>query len=144
MAESCDKFFHDQRIAEVEVEVDKVGLAAFHMIREAQIWIFKPEEEESRITWDTFKNYCHLHFGPPLRNNPLGELAKLKQTSSVEENKHKFQALLARVHSITGTQQVEIFTTGLTELIRINVELQNPPNLTMAMSLARTFKKGRL
>lgn len=61
----------------------------------------------------------------------------------MEEYQHKFQPLLARAHSITGAQQMEIFTVELTELNKIDVELQNPFNFAMAISLAKTFEKKK-
>ena len=38
-------------------------------------------------------------------------------------------------------QQVQIFTSGLTDLLRVDVELQNPSDLQVAMSLARAYEQ---
>lgn len=71
----CEKFFANQRTR----ETDKVGLAAFHLLGEAQLWYYQLETELPAISWDGFKEYCSLRFGPPARSNPLGELVNLKQ-----------------------------------------------------------------
>lgn len=63
----CDQFFLNQRTP----EDDKVGIAAFHLIGEAQLWFYKISQEEPRLPWATFKEYCNMRFGPPLRSNPL-------------------------------------------------------------------------
>ena len=77
----------------------------------------------------------------PLWSNSLGELVNLKQTGSVEDYEQQFQALLARVTTVQPNQQVDLFTAGLSEGLRVDVELQNPPNLITAMSLARAFER---
>ncbi|KAH1107043.1 hypothetical protein J1N35_010811, partial [Gossypium stocksii] len=55
-------------------EEDKVGLAVFHLLREAQLWFDQMEEEEPDLDWGCFKECCHVRFRPPMSNNPLGNL----------------------------------------------------------------------
>ncbi|XP_057992829.1 uncharacterized protein LOC131173948 isoform X1 [Hevea brasiliensis] len=133
----CEQFFLNQKTPETE----KVSLATFHMIGEVQLWFYKLEQEEAGLLWHSFKEYCNLRFGPLLRGNPLGELINLKQTGTVEEYQKQFQSLLARANSVRTDQQVNFFTAGLFEVIRLDVEMQNPPNLGTAMNLARAFEK---
>ncbi|OIT08856.1 hypothetical protein A4A49_55398, partial [Nicotiana attenuata] len=52
----CEKFFANQRTANQE----KVGLASFHMVGEAQLWVYQLELEEPNLTWGVFKEYCTL------------------------------------------------------------------------------------
>lgn len=111
------------------------------MAGEAQLWVYQLELEEPNLTWGVFKEYCTLRFGPPIKSNPLGELINLKQTSSVEEYQRNFQNRLARASSVRIDQQVDMFTTGLVDSIRLDVEMHNPYNLVQAMSLARAFEK---
>lgn len=73
------------------------------------------EQEEPEITWDQFKSYCLLPFGPSLRGNPLGELVDLKQGGSVEEYQQQFQTFLARATTVRTDQLVNLFTAGLNE-----------------------------
>ncbi|KAF3655276.1 hypothetical protein FXO37_16030 [Capsicum annuum] len=71
-----------------------------------------------------------------------GDLVNLKQTGSVDEYQRRFQELLARGSKyVRIDQQVSLFTTGLIDSIRLDVEMQNPPNLGHAMNLARAFEK---
>ncbi|KAG6511769.1 hypothetical protein ZIOFF_029846 [Zingiber officinale] len=133
----CKKFFTNQRTT----EVDKVGLAAFHLVGEAQLWFDQIEQEEPEMIWKQFRDHCHICFGPPLSNNPLGELANLKQTGSVEDYQRQFQSLLARTSDLRPRQQVDLFTTGLVEDLRIDIELQKPGNLGITMNMARALEQ---
>ena len=38
----------------------------------------------------------------------------------------KFLVLLGRINALSIQQQISIFTSGLTDLLKTNVELQNP------------------
>ncbi|KAK8508627.1 hypothetical protein V6N11_037588 [Hibiscus sabdariffa] len=87
------------------------------------------------------KDCCHVRFGPPMSNNPLGELANLKQTGTVEEYQSQFQSLLARIYDLKPRQQVDLFTAGLVEELRIDIEMQQPGNLGVAMNMARTLER---
>lgn len=64
---------------------ERISLAAFHMLGEAQLWYYKLKQEEPDITWVKFSEFCTLRFGPPLRSNSFGDLVNLKQTGSVDE-----------------------------------------------------------
>lgn len=133
----CEQFFQNQKTN----EEDKVGLAAFHLLGEAQLWCYKLKQEEPNLKWDQFKSYCLLTFGPPMSGNPSGELVNLKQVGSVGEYQKQFQTLLARATTVRGDQQVDLFTAGLNDGLRVDVEMQNPPNLVTAMNLPRAFEK---
>jgi hypothetical protein len=76
-----------------------------------------------------------------MSNNPLGELANFKQIGSVEDYQRQFQTLLARTHDLKPRQQVDLFTAGLIDELRIDIELQQPGNLGVAMNLARAFER---
>ncbi|PPD95551.1 hypothetical protein GOBAR_DD07444 [Gossypium barbadense] len=45
---------------------------------------------------------------PPMSNNPLGELANLRQIRIVEEYQHQFQSLLAKTANLKPRQQVNL------------------------------------
>nr|XP_012466044.1 unnamed protein product [Gossypium raimondii]XP_012466045.1 unnamed protein product [Gossypium raimondii] len=99
------------------------------------------EEEETNLNWGRFKECCHVRFGPPMSNNPLGELANLRQTGTAEEYQRQFQSLLARTTDFKPRQQVNFFTAGLVEELRIDIEMQQPENLRVAMNMARTLER---
>uniref|UniRef100_A0A453K7A6 Retrotransposon gag domain-containing protein n=1 Tax=Aegilops tauschii subsp. strangulata TaxID=200361 RepID=A0A453K7A6_AEGTS len=71
----CKRFFRGQRTG------DKVWTAAYHLANDAQFWYLQLERDFSMPTWEQFKEACHIQFGPSLRANPLGELARLPLNS---------------------------------------------------------------
>lgn len=54
------------------------------------------------MTWETFIEYCTLQSGPPLQNNPSGELVHLKKTGSVKKYQQQFQRLKEEERSINS------------------------------------------
>ncbi|XP_057443976.1 uncharacterized protein LOC130736147 [Lotus japonicus] len=52
-----------------------------------------------------------------------------------------FQSLLARNSDLKYHHKVDMFTTGLTEELRIDIEMQQPKNLGAAMNLARALER---
>ena len=80
-------------------------------------------------------------FGPPVRSNPFGELTHLRRTGTVREYEDQFLQLLARCEHVTERQQIDIFTAGLRNPLRIDVELQRPDSMEDAMGLARAFER---
>ncbi|XP_068639395.1 uncharacterized protein [Aristolochia californica] len=106
---------------------DKVGLGAFHMLDEEQLWGHQLELEHPGIEWDEFKELCTIRFGSPAQSNPLGDL--------------QFQEKLARASKVVRVDQhVSLFTAGLTESLHLEVELLGPTDLTRAMNLARALE----
>ncbi|XP_068651582.1 uncharacterized protein [Aristolochia californica] len=94
----------------------------------------------SSMIENSFKELCLLRFGPPARSNPLGDLVNLKQTGSIEEYQKQFQERLAHASLfVHPSQHVHLFTAGLVEALRLEVELQGPSSLDLAMNLACTF-----
>jgi hypothetical protein len=52
----------------------------------------------------------------------------------------QFLSLLARVGKLSQSQQVQLFTVGLQPPLSIDVQIQAPQSLDMAMSLARSYE----
>lgn len=82
-----------------------------------------------------------MHFGPPLRSNPLVELAACHRTSTVANYQHRFLALLTRTGPLNDSQKIQLFRKGLLEPMSIDVEMKGPPSLEVAMSLSRAFER---
>jgi hypothetical protein len=61
-------------------------------------------------------------------------------TGTVAEYQEKFLALLGHIEALSMAQQVSIFTAGLINLLKIDVELHNPQDLDTTMSLARAHE----
>ncbi|KAK1646237.1 hypothetical protein QYE76_064042 [Lolium multiflorum] len=92
-------------------------------------------------SWPQFKECCNLRFGPPIRINPLGEIARMRQSGTVTEYVEKFLSPLAHNDPLTTKQQVQLFTSGLTDLLHVDVEMQKPLDLQVAMSMARAYEQ---
>ncbi|CAN0907885.1 hypothetical protein LINGRAHAP2_LOCUS25031 [Linum grandiflorum] len=134
----CELYFMNQNIAPAK----RVSTAAYYLTGEAQLWYHHLRQDQPHISWDQFRSYCNHRFGPPGGANPLGDLTNLKQHGRlVEEYITDFQNCLSRVPPLQTAYQVAIFTAGLDEVLRIDVEYQQPLNLTMAISVARTFAR---
>ncbi|XP_068666470.1 uncharacterized protein [Aristolochia californica] len=97
----CEFFFYNQ----CTTDIDKVGLAAFHMLDEAQLW------------------------GHQLELEHLAQYQK------------KFQEKLSRASKVVRVdQQVSLFTAGLIESLRLEVELLGPTDLSCAMNWVRALE----
>ena len=127
----CESYFHQQRIME-----EKVWMASYNLEDGAQLWYYQVQQDEGTPSWRHFKELLHLRFGPPLRSNPLGELAACHRTGTVEEYQDRFQALLPRAGRLDKAQRVQLFTVDLLPPLSHDVEIHNPQSLVAAMSLA--------
>ena len=67
------------------MEEEKVWLASYHLTGVAQQWFYQLERDEGVLAWPRFADFVNMRFGPPIRSNPLGELAQLRRTGSVED-----------------------------------------------------------
>nr|GMC95607.1 putative retroelement protein [Ipomoea batatas] len=124
---------------------DYVSLAAFHLTGVAQMWHYRLEMEESELTWPQFKQRCYLRFGPGLRSNALGFLVKLNQGGRpVEVYNDDFQSALLCTSTVRQDQVVDLYTAGLDDWLRIDVEHQRPQNLDVAMNFARSYSRQQL
>ncbi|XP_019158364.1 PREDICTED: uncharacterized protein LOC109155092 [Ipomoea nil] len=123
-----------------------VTTAAYYMFDSAQLWYKRRLQDGQLFSWIQFKAACTLRFRPPRSINPLGELANLKQQGrAVDDFIDDFQLLLARADNVLYSQQVNLFTAGLDEILRIDVERLRPDSLDEAINIARDYaRKGTL
>ena len=133
----CEQFFRAYRMP----ETGKVWTASFYMSDTAQRWYFRLERNRGIPTWPDFVDLVSRRFGPPIRSNPLGELAQLHRTGTVEDFQDQFLTLLARCDDVTEAQQVALFTAGLGGTLGIDIEIQRPTTLEDAMNLARAYER---
>lgn len=94
-----------------------------------------------RPSWEHFRLLCQQHFGPPLSTNHLAELARLPFMSTVDAYMDTFQARAAHASHLLPLQKVQLFTGGLPDHIRVDVELHDPQDLQRAMRLARAYER---
>ena len=73
--------------------------------------------------------HCQQRFGPPLSTNHLSDLARLPFTSTVDAYMEAFQARATHAGRLSPSQKAKLFTGGLPEHIRIDVELHDPQDL---------------
>ena len=118
----CEQFFqgHQTRHA------DRVWLASYHLTGVAQQWYLVLEADSGRPLWEEFRMLCHQRFGPPLSTNHLSDLARLPFASTVDAYMEAFQARAAHAGRLSPGQKAKLFTGGLPEHIRVDVELHDP------------------
>lgn len=133
----CEHFFKHQNTPEEE----KVTLASYHLMGNAQYWLNELFDENPNPTWEELKQQCNLRFGPPVRSNKLGELAKLKQVGSVADYQTQFEILVPRAGKLTKDQKIQLYISGLKDHIAVEVELHQPTDLATAMSMSRLYEK---
>jgi hypothetical protein len=131
----CEQFFRGYRVLE-----EKVWMASIHLLDAAHIWYMHIEWDNGTPTWRRFTELLNLRFGPPLRANPLGDLAACRRTGSVEDYSEQFLSLIACAGTLTESQQVQLFTVGLQPPMSIDVQIQAPQSLEVAMNLARAYE----
>jgi hypothetical protein len=118
----CKTYFRGMRTMEV-------WIASLHLEGVAAEWYYALEGDYGIISWVRFADFMHMRFGLPLQTNGLVELKDLHRTGSVEEYQQQFSLLLCRCDDLTPMQQVNLFTVGLGEPLRTDVELLAPSNL---------------
>ena len=134
---TCEQFFHGYQTR----PSDRVWFASYHLKGMARQWYLDLERDSGRPEWEPFKQLCQQRFGPPFSTNHLAELARLPFTSTVEAYAELFQARAAHAGALTPLQKAQLFTGGLPEQIRADVELQEPQDLQRAVRLARAYER---
>jgi hypothetical protein len=67
------------------VEEDKVGLAAYYLEGEAQLWYQLFKESEEQVSWETLKDGLHVQYSATQFDDFFGDLTTLRQTGTVRE-----------------------------------------------------------
>jgi hypothetical protein len=116
-------------------------MASLHMDGVTVEWYYALEREYGMVPWNRFTEFMNLHFGPPLRSNPLGELKELRRIGSVDEYQCQLLALLCRCDGLSSAHAMNLFTVSLGEPMTPDVEMQRLDDLQSAMSLARAFER---
>nr|GMD63719.1 retrotransposon protein, putative, unclassified [Ipomoea batatas] len=100
--------------------------------------------EDPAISWQQFKQRYYLRFGPGLRGNAFGTLNIRQNGRPVDEYTDEFQETLGRTTAVRQDQVVDLYTAGLDEWLRIDIEHVHPLNLDVAMNLACSYARRQL
>jgi hypothetical protein len=133
----CEWYFFVRRTSEHQ----RVAFAAFYLLDDAQLWFHRLELNGGRQTWPQFIQLVNARFGPPLTDSPVGALAMLRRSDSVDDYAKQFMALSCRDTSLTEPLQVQLFITGLGDPLRTDVALQQPASLDDAVIFARAYEQ---
>jgi hypothetical protein len=69
---------------------------------------------------------------------------KLQPQGSIKEYQASFESLLSKIGTLTPSQQVSCFVSGLKEPIKADVLAERPNTLTSPISLARLYEARHL
>jgi hypothetical protein len=105
---------------------EKVWIDSKHLIDDAHLSNMQLEMEESTPSWKCFAKLINLRFGPQIRSNPLGELAALRRTISVEGYIRQFSALHCHYLKLESEQHVHIFTFGILKPLQTKDQTPKP------------------
>lgn len=82
-----------------------------------------------------------MRFGPAIGTNTMGAIKQLQQTGTLAKYQQEFTDLLCHTNGLSSMHQIELFTAGLSEPIRMHVELARPTSLQQALNLARAYER---
>lgn len=115
----CEQFFKGQNMPETE----EVWYASYHLTGGTQWWYMHLMQYKAVMDWAYFTCCINERFVPPTQRNPLGELASLHKTDTIDDYTEHFLAHVAHTRTLDEQQQVNIYTTGLLEPLKTDVEL---------------------
>jgi hypothetical protein len=133
----CEQFFIIQKTE----DVGRVFLVAFYMTGDAVQWFTLVERNCGTPDWAEFVKLVNQRFEPPLHGNALGELIQLKRDTTVANYQSRFLALVNRCTGLIEKQQIDIFTAGLRNPLKTDVEMEHPETLEDVMALAHAYEQ---
>ena len=115
----------------------RLFIASFHMEGKAITWYQELEETGMITSWEAFVTALNIRFGTSSYDDPMEALINVKQSSTVEIYKTRFESLSNRVRGLSDSHKLSCFLGGLKEEVRMGVRMLNPQNLVTAYGLAR-------
>jgi len=116
-------------------------IASIHLGGRALVWrqsLLKSRDNGWR-SWNEYNRAILIRFGAQPFDDPLAELIKLKQVSTVEQYQESFDALLNRIE-LPVKHAISCFLGGLSDEIQNAVRMFRPETLHDAYCLAKLQK----
>lgn len=131
----ADQFFNIDHT----LEASKVKLASIHLEDKALHW-FKSyigiREKGKALQRSKFVEALVARFGDQLFEDPIAELKKLQQVSSLQTYLEEFDLKLCETN-LSEAQAISYFLGGLREEVEIAVRVLKPTSLKEAYALAK-------
>jgi hypothetical protein len=115
----------------------KLLLASIYMEGKALVWFQDMELSGSLYNWHVLTQALLERFGPSSYDDPMEALSKLKQITSVDDYKKRFEALSNRVRGVDDHNRVNCLLGGLKDEIRLPLRMFKPQTLLTTYELAK-------
>jgi hypothetical protein len=103
----------------------------------ALVWYLDMDMSSFIPNWNVLTQALRDRFSPYTYDDPMESLSRLKQISSIEEYKERFEALSNRVRGCDDHNKLNYFLNGLEDEIQFPVRMFNPPTFLVAYGLAK-------
>ena len=128
----AERYFRYHKTADASM----IEIAAIHLDGDAIQWFHWFKYTYGVLSWRQFKEGLLIRFGPTDYEN-IDVLAKIRQTSTVQEYQTRFEMLSNQTHDWSQKQLLGTFIEGLKPEIRGEVKARQPYTLMAAISFAR-------
>ncbi|XP_050942184.1 transposon Tf2-1 polyprotein isoform X1 [Cucumis melo] len=128
----ADRYFKIHNLTDSE----KLTVAVISFDGPALDWYRSQEEREAFAGWDDLKQKMLVRFRATREGTLVGRFLTIKQETTVEEYRNRFDKLLAPVASLPTVVLEETFMNGLSPWLKSEVETLEPNGLAQMMKLA--------
>lgn len=115
----------------------RLFMVSYYMEVETLVQYQDAVESGTFTSQETFAHAMLIKFGPIAYNNPIKALTRLKQTSTIANQKAQFESLSNRLRGLSESHKLSYFLSGLKDEIRLSVRMFNPTSLNAAYGLAK-------
>ncbi|KAJ0430223.1 putative nucleotidyltransferase, Ribonuclease H [Helianthus annuus] len=122
-------------------EPDRITISSFYFDGDAADWFDWFDKNFPRTSWPDFLNTLVHRFKSRDLESPEGQLAKLQQSSTVDDYRHRFEEISNRSMVLPAPFLVSCFISGLRADIKQSVLIHRPATLEDAMDLAQLHER---
>lgn len=115
----------------------RLRVASFYFDGAALSWFQWVKRNTQINDWATFLVALQERFGPPENEDFQGQLAKLRQTTTVIDYYNSFELLSNRVNGLPESFLLSCFISGLKPEIQVEVASFAPTSISRALALAK-------